>query len=81
MPPNLGQKQMGSLSEEGTFIFAFREAPQIIFQGDTSTQSEITRNPRLHEEKYKYNIWEEQVNTNFSIIIHRQVLKTFAHKT
>lgn len=56
---------MGSLSEEGTFIFAFREAPQIIFQGDTSTQSEITRNPRLHEEKYKYNIWEEQVNTNF----------------
>ena len=76
MPPNIGRKQMGSLSEEGTFIFAFREPLQIIFQGDTSTQSEITRNPRLHEEKTNTTYGRNRSTQTSGIIIYRHVLKT-----
>lgn len=75
MPPNLGP-MAEVFSEEGTCIFAFREPPQIIFQGDTSTQSERTR-PNFMKKKANTTYGRNRSTQASGIIIHRPGLKLF----
>lgn len=75
MPPNLGQSKWEVFLKR---TLCLQEPPQIIFQGDTSTQSERTRNPRLHEEKQIQHMGRNRSTQTSGIIIHRQVLKNFS---
>jgi len=79
-PPQKKPKSKCKVSlKKGIFIFAFRELPQIIFQGKRSIQSEVTGNP--NEEKTGTTDERNRSTQASGVVIHRhEVFFNCAHK-